>query len=422
MRHDLAGMCAKADGFLDAIGVDKADRAGGALAELARGLKLKALGGRGGAALVVADFKALGLDPSDTLLGLMSDRTGAPSLAGVPVVAYLPGADPAALLAEYEPRKDGALWTFQTPAGAMQAGVRNGYTLVSAMPAALQWALAATKPIAGRLTRQDLDVITRNDAAAYVDMAVASRIYVDFVFQTYNLLMQKMVTDQAAMAKDLRGVVEALCQDISQMTGASAGLRFEKGGVVGEMLAAYEPQSVRGRFHTGGGVTQRELLHRLPVMPYWVAFGADWSALGQARVAMATQQGRKFAAQWRLFTIVAEAAKMTMPPAVAGLGQQIEATWTAFGRQVSGVQLVVGPGAGGEGSLAGAVALTCADAGEVRSLLARATELADKAARVMFPLQEGAWLSYTRSAGGEGVDQIELTLPEALQAVVHVRA
>ena len=259
--NDMRALARKADGLLDEVGVGemlKKVAPDGTLGMLATQLKLGyGFNPDGGFAIVMLDPKAHGvsllrmMDLPDPAFKEPKEPKTQPREQKPPFVVFVPGEGPKEVFGAYKIEDAGKYKRIKFPGLSLLATKLGGYVLLSPMAGALDAVLGAKKKIAPTLTRDQLAVLTKSQAAAHVNMKIAYPT-IDGVLksaeqQLGDSSMGMMFMFAMPVAPAGLWTLPQLSfyrYAFSQMDGMTVALRMEKTGLAFDILAAWKPDSL----------------------------------------------------------------------------------------------------------------------------------------------------------------------------------
>lgn len=320
---------------------------------------------RGGFALVMLDPQQYGVD----LVAAITEGKGV-EMSALPLVFVIPGKDPAKMLAAFGPIQDGAdikLPGLGDPPGwARQAG---DYVLLSPNRKAVGALATMGKPVLTQLSAADKAMLTRNDAAVWLNFRVIGPVLdaaiVRMQKQTAELKQRlekgevpPFMRPQQAVMLGMGDAMASWRTMLKQLEDVTMGLRIPESGIVLEGAASFLPDSPIGKALAAYKHVAKPLLNRLPNMPYILAMGAD------AGPAMPEQETAKQVDQ--ILSMVP--FKDLSPEAKA----KFRALLLTSQDELGGMQMFVGQNTAGAGKLGVAAVMECKSADKARQILADA--------------------------------------------------
>jgi len=374
--NDIRALARKTDGLLDEVGVGemlKKVAPGGMLGMLTTQLKLGyGFNPDGGFAVVMLNPKPHGvsllrmMDLPDPAFKEPKEPKTQPREQEPPFVLFVPGEGPKEVFGAYKIEDAGKYKRIEFPGLSLLATRLGGYVLLSPMAGALDTVLGAKKKIAPTLTRYQLAVLTKSQAAAHVNMKIAYPT-IDGVLKSAeqqfgNSSMGIMFMFAMPAAPAGLWTLPQLSfyrYAFSQMDGMTVALRMEKTGLALDILAAWKPDSLFAKAYADQKPTPTPLMASVPDRGHVFA------------IAAATERGRHGVAleHKRVDAIVTS-------PMTQSLSKKWRAQFKQFGHKladrVQQWELVVGGGGKRQDSGVFSVALVMRgkDADKIKPLVA----------------------------------------------------
>jgi hypothetical protein len=389
---------AKVDKFLTDIDMAKM-LPGSVLPLIKGGLKLDAgFNDNGGAALVFLDPAQFGMTVEDF------------SGATPPIVFILPGNNPKAVLANWEPAEEAGYVTVTLPSGDQAfAKPLGGYTVLGQTKQMVDAVVASTKPVASKMSPDHRDVFAKADLAGYADMKTLAPLLGKFIDEFQEKMTQEMSGEftppPAKAMMSIYGSMLPFYKDMfGQMEGVTIGLRLGKAGVSIDEVATYKPDSDLGKMMLAAKAPTGPLLDKLPSLPYVLAIGGSGESDAAAKKFGMDMIGKLLANE--IFAKVPEATKT-----------KLRDTCSAWCDQVQGMQFYGGGATPGKGVFGVSVVLRVKDAAVVTGLVNDGVQAGMDMLKALLEDQEdakGLAITYNKAAvtaAGTPVDVIEITHP-----------
>lgn len=364
-----------------------------------------------GAAAVVLDPQQFGINLIKLLeKGIAGEEPTAEekeNLKKFPVVLFVPGASIKGVFGNYEiVTKDQEFATVKLRMGKMSAAKCGSYILLSPNAAALKAVLQARKKAADELDKSALDLIKRSDLAYQVNVKALKPVIV----QAMKIIEQQMADEDEDIADLLNIYVSIYGELLSQLDGATVGIRLAKTGVVLEEVVSATPDSMIAKAFAAGAKTKGGVgvLSALPSLPYVLAAGSV--------SAPADEQSKAF---WLEFIdrILKSKALAKLDAKIISRTKQLVADAMD---QVTGMQVVAGAAPAGSGVFGVAFVVKCKDSAKVKAMLAEEASLLQTFLTTLIDDKDVKQLQIPYSkgvekVGGISVDTIEISHPELLK-------
>ena len=422
---DLQGMSDNINQFLGAMQLPFPMPPGGMLASVQMMFGLgPGFDPSGGMAIVLLDPEPFGVDLDFDLPGPLgdtealddadADEDDEPTLW--PLVFFVPGDGVQGVFGNSPSTAVGNYTQLEMPMATAFATYRDGYVLVSPRADALDAILAQSGRLADDLSDGQRQALTESDLAVHVDATRATplvRQAFDKMFEAYQTMLQMAEAETTdTQIAGFRMGQDAMLDLVEQMQAGTMTLSFRPEGMHGSVAMAMDPDSDLGLALASLDFRPSPVPNRVPDFPYAVAVAANVDYTDEIASVLDTLE---------------QTALASLPSQWAVPDEQLaelRTIRTELGRQITGVQYVVGAGAEGEMKIA--MVMACADSEQMMTLIRQGveSELAlledlqareDNAAEDIHQIE----LAYEQDAttiDGVSVDTMHLTYPVSAEA------
>lgn len=353
----------------------------------------------GGFAAVLLDPAMLGL-PTTSLLD-ESTWTEAP-----PVAFLLPGNDPAMLFSMYDPQieEDGFI-RIQFRGKTAYTKPLGDYTVMAADKPIVDAVARASTSAAQVLSDDHRALFKANDVVVYINVKRGAPLIVaaiEKLIAFMNQMAQSPMMDPAAggVFQMYAKMMPMITEIIGEMDAATVALRFGPHALRFDSLVTFAPGSSIGKALAAWAPVPDPLLDRLPNLPYVVAAGHACSPEAAAELAAAY---RKYAA--KLFdAFVTADTDAALTPEQTKRWLDMIVSWY---RQMTGMQMYMGPPPAGSGLLAFGFVMKMRDANAGLDMMPEMVELNEAFTEALMSAMPGAptyTMDYRQNAANvEGV-------------------
>lgn len=399
---DVHGLFTNVQEYMRQIGLGEVlDSMGGDLLPMVEGqAKLgEGFNPNGGFAVAMLDPQAFGVDVPG-MIGSKEKATSPAEKPKLPLVIFVPATSIKEAFGAY-PMEEKAPYTLITfRMGPMFAAQIPGYVLLSPMSKALD-AVLAGKKVSTELTKEVAAVLQQEDLAVYLNMKMASPLYLKILEQVASDEGGMMPAEMAKLVKDT--ILPFYKQVLPQFQTLLLGGRFTKSALIFEEYATAIPDSSIGKLIASIPATDKPLLDRLPNLPYVLALGG----VGNGQTPSADE--RKFVDS--LLSAVPASAEANTAK------DQARQTLSAFQEQLTQAQIVAGGAPAGSGVVGVAAVLQCKDAAKVKTLVAQIAQAVVALIKASDPKDESlqklavTFKSEAEKADSLPVDTLEIQPP-----------
>ncbi|MDY6913706.1 MAG: hypothetical protein SVT52_04535 [Planctomycetota bacterium] len=405
--NDVQATTEKVESFLKEIGLAPmlgiSDETPGMVLAMLKGAAMLGEGfnAQGGFAAVMLDPQQFGVDLIQMMMPDMA-ATQPDEKPKVPFVLFVPGTGVKEVFGNYPCVEAENYTKVSLRMGEMFAAKCGGYVILSPTPKALDAVLQAEQKAATELTGDEAELLVRSDIGAWVNMKTVAPIY-----STMLDKFQEQMARPGMMGppKFLASVFPFYKTMIAQMQSVAVGGRFVETGLVFEEAITFLPDSNFAKAMAEAKTsTAKELLNRLPNLPYVLAFGAVGN----------TSEQEKEMTDELLDKLLADESMAEVPEETKA---KIKELAIGFNEQVTGAQLVGGGAPEGSGLFGLAYVIQCKDAETVKGMLADSAAVTETLIKSLVDDEDAQQLkiSYIEAADTAGeaqVDAISITHPE----------
>lgn len=418
--NDVAAAAGKIDQFISEIGARQwldSGQGQGILGTIrAQGAWGERLGVRGGFAVVLLDANEFGVDLLEAIGATGGPREAASSpMSRVPYVLLVPAEGVKDLLGAYTRIDDGQFTEVKFASGTMTATQRGGYVLLGPSRLAVAAVAEAKDMAASRLTKQELETLSRADLTLHVNMDVARPTLDRWMRMMETEFNEDYLDSWCWMMSPLSPVVmwfgpqiPFLRQSLVEMDGLTLGGRLTPDGVAMDLLVSWKPGSALGKGLAAGAADDLggKQFHRgdcpsdsLPDHNHSLGL---WSAGygGAEGVALKLR---------RLEALLGNPSLSKLPPA---WHQAARKTGRELAEQVQGWQCVLGDGPPQGGLFSLALVMHCKDPAKTRLAVAEATGLLVEIAGQAAGMDEDEKLAFHCTPAAETIDDVSTDVME----------
>ena len=405
--NDVQATTEKVESFLKEIGLAPmlgiSDETPGMVLAMLKGAAMLGEGfnAQGGFAAVMLDPQPFGVDLGQMMTPDMS-ATQPAEKPKVPFVLFVPGTGVKEVFGNYPCVEAENYTKVSLRMGEMFAAKCGGYVILSPTPKALDAVMQAGQKVAAELTGDEAKLLAQSDIGAWANMKIVAPIYSAML----DKVQQQMAgSGMMGPPKFLASVFPFYKTMIAQMQSVALGGRFVETGLVFEETITVLPDSTLAKATAEAKTsTAKELLNRLPNLPYVLAGGGTGNSSEQ----------EKEMTDELLDKVLADESMAKVPEETKA---KIKELVIGFNEQVTGMQFVGGGAPEGSGLFGLACVIQCKDAETVKAMLADSAAVTETLIKSLIDDEDVqelkiSYIEAADTAGEAQVDAIRITHPE----------